>query len=326
MSRRVRCLLAACACALALALPHQAFAATNHYTSYDDIGYNLYGSYFSSRQDALDNATKYFWYLDEYFTTSSSVGTISSRFYNSFIPKSTISIPAGSWWSFCFGFSTPLPEGTIVLPSPPFNVMGSGTEFSSTRFDTYNTEVVSWSTSDGYVTLQPDEKGFYHVPGRADFLYLLVQNEKSFTTSGRIYSAAPTIRFFMPDYTSNSVEELGSKLLDTSGSDSVASGAVDSATGQIDESFGFMQQVASLTGKFTDISADSDSVVRFPGIAFGSFSLPAQDVDIWSGFEELQTPCKVICTGVLILLWIHGVQSLYGRIFHNEVDVINDDD
>lgn len=325
MSLRVSALLAACACALALALPQCAFADT--LISSDDV--TVYGSVFNSLQSSLNDATKYMW-LPRYYTNVAGTGTSpgSVRYFsqtqinNSYSGSFSYS---NAFVSFCLYSSGGWPSGVPFRAFMPRYITGY-TSSGSTRFplNFSNCHVFGWSDSEtGYVEIFSDSSGFFKLPpSEKPFVYLYFAFEVGSYSTKNLITTQPFFLLFSDSATQSQTDQ----LMSVDGADSIASGQVDSATSQLDDSFGFMQQVASLTGKFTDISADSDSVVRFPGIAFGSFSLPAQDVDIWAGFEELRTPCKVICTGVLILLWIHGVQSLYGRIFHNEVDVINDDD
>lgn len=124
--------------------------------------------------------------------------------------------------------------------------------------------------------------------------------------------------------TTGAIDKMHDDLMNTNGSGDIASGALGGAQSALDQHMSFMEQVDSLAGHFTSISADSDSSVTFPGIVIGEFKLPPAKVDIWEHMGALETPCKTICTGVFIFAWFNGMRALYGRIFHDEKDVILD--
>ena len=236
--------------------------------------------------------------------------------------------------SFYLSSTCSLPSGVRIYPyysSSVFGVYGFnnvGEKQSNTMFY----YLASWSV---------DSVTYFYTDGTSEQLSLdsySAKPVKSFNLNCSIslWSTPPdAIHFCFPNLsvlcqlpdgqTISAIESQTNTLMDTSGSDSVAGGTVDSAVSSLGDSTKLMSQVSALAGKFTNLTSDASGVISFPGIKFGLFEIPATSVDVWANFSQLETPCKVICTGVLILLWIRGVQALFGRIFHGTQDVIVDE-
>ena len=131
------------------------------------------------------------------------------------------------------------------------------------------------------------------------------------------------------DQVVDAVNDQTDKIMSTEGSgsivDSVTSGGED---GLLDR-LGFVGTALSVPNSILQgMTAQADSSIQFPGISIPQFDfvIPAQSVDVWEYCPELETPCKLICTGVCIFLWLNGVKHLYDRITGKEQEVSIDSD
>lgn len=244
----------------------------------------------------------------------------------------------GSLWNagFCFCASDFLPADTPIFPIVPKWLGGEvyiksvfAYELDNVSDARHGVELIRMSN--GSFVLPADK-----VPSgvRYDLLYVRcepgVPSQQSAGT--RLVIERPqlvvlyepaTIVGAVTD-TTGAIKDLNDSLMNTAGSSDIGSVAVSGAQSAMQEHMSFMEQVDALGDMFTSITAESDSRVSFPGISFGEIQIPPATVDIWEHMKPLESSCKTICTGVFIFAWFNGMRALYGRIFHDEKDVIVD--
>lgn len=114
------------------------------------------------------------------------------------------------------------------------------------------------------------------------------------------------------------------QLKDTTGSDTVASGAL-SSTQQWVENLGFVSQTASfLSDTYSAVAGvEPSNSIHFPGIQFQSFTLvPEQDVPLTGWLPaEIENQVKTFLTVVFALIWFNGLKNLFEKIFENKQEV-----
>lgn len=273
------------------------------------------------------------------FPTTTSVGDATSSLSasltkdgSSFVTSgylSARSIPSTSdGYEVRFQFYGDLPKDTRLLfyvPELTFAYNDSTGEFSPYRGALNSYKHKFYSDGLGWQDI-PIVDGIPTLPHSAQSVSMCIRLVPGSDLGGwRFFMPSLTLYAQIPDSSvTSAIGQQTDELMDTSGSGSVGSGAVSGSQSAMQEHMSFMEQVDALGDMFTSITADSDSRVTFPGISFGEVQIPPATVDIWEHMKPLETSCKTICTGVFIFAWFNGMRSVYGRVFHDEKDVIVD--
>lgn len=268
-------------------------------------------------------------------TTESETGTVSGTLeQNGRIENDLICAQSSSWnivngnGYFCIGTYTSgsLPlivKGDHIMITPTQGIFRSGTvgngpnkQYSLTR-----TRILGMISFSNYVELSTDSTG--HYVAQNNLMGVFVE----FSTSGLIGSN--TYFYDRPHFYIGSdaveqadkhnvdaTEEQTEELKDTTGSDTILDSVSDGGIDGFESKLGFLGQIAEINDSVSDVfSADSDSVVSFPGYSVQaagvSFSVPASEIDVWSSMPELQDPCKFICTFGLVCVWLKGMERMF---------------
>lgn len=105
-----------------------------------------------------------------------------------------------------------------------------------------------------------------------------------------------------------------STLMDTSGADSIVSGATAGGVSSLVARLGFIGQIPQVVSSFLAPigSASASDGLFFPGVTVLGYELiPAQMVPVWqNGLAALETPIKAFNTGVLAVLFVKGAKHV----------------
>lgn len=243
---------------------------------------------------------------------------------------------SGSFFSFgCVGSSVFASNGDYIQCAFAGKLIGSGNSGNIATTEDNSLRAYAWDVHNNrYIQLEFDGYGFF-VPTRINSIILVFHLNSTLRSDQYVYLLRPSVTLITTTRADNKLQEsidkgnaqmedMHNDLMNTDGSSDIGSGALSGAQSALDEHMSFMEQVDALAGHFTSISSESDSSVTFPGIEFGQVKIPPAKVDIWEHMGALENPCKTICTGVFIFAWFNGMRALYGRIFHDDMDVILD--
>lgn len=229
------------------------------------------------------------------------------------------------------------------------------------RWSTYTSSFANvhvWgsnSTANGGYELTKDSFGYYHVEGNTSLLHIVFRaSNVTGLSSERLNKPYTRFSFYNPlkvlftlrdqqiddlqtqtiynttqinNKITQQTQQQTSELKDTTGSDSVISGT-DGVTQQIQSKLGFIAETATITSNLYDaILYEGTGYVPFPEIAWqGQTIIAAQNVPILGYIPSIEDDIKTFNTIVLFLAWLHGMHSLYARIFLGQVEVISEDD
>lgn len=117
------------------------------------------------------------------------------------------------------------------------------------------------------------------------------------------------------------------ELKDTTGSNTLVGNAQSQFDAQIRSKLGFVSQTADIAhGIYDAMLYEGDGTVPFPGVSWdGMTIIAAQDVPILGWMPDIEDDVKTGVTLVLFLAWLHGIHSLYARMFLGETMVEVDD-
>lgn len=177
-----------------------------------------------------------------------------------------------------------------------------------------------------------DSSGRLILPEDAFALGFTVQLNSSVSAPTGSYSwfiSRPNIYIIMPDDAADAVRDQTDQIMSTDGSDSIVDSVTSGGEDGLLDRLGFIGTAISVPNSILQgMTSTADSSIQFPGVSLPQFDfeIPATSVDVWEYCPELETPCKLICTGVCVFLWLNGVKHLYDRITGKEQEVSIDTD
>lgn len=138
----------------------------------------------------------------------------------------------------------------------------------------------------------------------------------------------PMPKLYHVDYSveSNNTSETNkqtAELKDTTGSSTTVTNAQGVFNNTIKSKLGFVSQTADITtGLFDALTYEGEGTVPFPALKWqGQTIIAAQDVPILGYIPDIEDDVKTGVTLVLFLAWLHGIHSLYARMFLGETMV-----
>ncbi len=149
------------------------------------------------------------------------------------------------------------------------------------------------------------------------------------TSSYSWFIPVPNFYIVLPDEAADAIRDQTDQMMSTDGSDSIVDSVTSGGEDGLLDRLGFVGTAISVPNSILQgMTSTADSSIQFPGISLPQFEfeIPATTVDVWEYCPELETPCKLICTGVCIFLWLNGVKHLYDRITGKEQEVSIDTD
>lgn len=166
----------------------------------------------------------------------------------------------------------------------------------------------------------------YVIAGRYDSLlfpnywklYRDLGNESTEQISGNINSQTNSVNNQIQQQTQNQTNQ----LKDTTGSDSIASGAVDSATSWYNR-LGFISQIGDLGTRFASSISSGQAVnsIQFPELKFQQYTLlEAQNVQL-SGWlpADIENRVKDFATLLFGIVWAKSMYAWIDLIFHGKM-------
>ena len=174
-------------------------------------------------------------------------------------------------------------------------------------------------------TLQGTEDGYITFDRAYKYVGVLYSLNNATKPNNYILMSAPTFYIVDTDVEKTvrqETQQQTQQLKDTTGSGTIVDGAIDGYQGEFDSRLGFVSETTDIVSSLytAAMNTNEKATITFPPLKWdGQVIIAEQAVPVVGWLpKDYENRVRDITTLSLFLAWIHGIHSLYARIFLGE--------